>query len=105
MLLDEHVAWRLSRSFGEDFEMDTVGRRGWKGKKNGELLTLAREAGFDVLLTTDRGIPHQQNLAKFGMAIVSVKTPSNRLRDVAPIVEGGLERIRQAKPAEVSGLP
>jgi predicted nuclease of predicted toxin-antitoxin system len=34
---------------------------GWADKKNGELLALAEEAGFDVLVTTDQNLLHQQN--------------------------------------------
>lgn len=105
VLLDEHVDWRLSRSFGEGFEVDTVDWRGRKGKRNGELLTLARKAGFDVFLTTDRGIAYQQNVAASRIAIVSVGSRSNRLRGVFPIVEGGLKKIRQAEPGEVTKLP
>jgi predicted nuclease of predicted toxin-antitoxin system len=35
---------------------------GWSSKKNGELLTLAEAAGFEMLVTTDRNLLHQQNL-------------------------------------------
>jgi hypothetical protein len=34
--------------------------RGWDRVSNGELLKLAEDAGFDVLLTTDKGIRYQQ---------------------------------------------
>ncbi len=44
--------------------------RGWDALRNGELLTVAEAAGFDVLLTTDRNIRHQQNLAGRTIAIV-----------------------------------
>ena len=43
-------------------EAVTVAARGWAGTKNGALPALAA-AEFDVLLTLDRGIEHQQNLA------------------------------------------
>ena len=36
--------------------------RGWDTLTNGELLAAAEAAGFEVLLTTDRHIRHQQNL-------------------------------------------
>jgi hypothetical protein len=32
-----------------------------KGKQNGELLKAAEAAGYNVLLTVDQGIPHQQS--------------------------------------------
>jgi len=35
---------------------------GWAGIKNGELLRLA-SASFDVFLTVDRNIEHQQDVA------------------------------------------
>ena len=43
---------------------------GWDMLKNGELLSAAEAAGFDVLLTTDRNIRHQQNLQGQRLAIV-----------------------------------
>jgi hypothetical protein len=44
--------------------------RGWDILKNGELLEAAEAAGFDVIVTTDRNIRHQQNLAGRRLAIV-----------------------------------
>ena len=44
--------------------------RGWDRVSNGELLKVAEAAGFDVLLTTDKGIRYQQNLAGRKTAIV-----------------------------------
>jgi hypothetical protein len=41
---------------------------GWADKKNGELLALAEQAGFDVLVTTDQNLLHQQNLRGRKMA-------------------------------------
>jgi hypothetical protein len=43
--------------------------------RNGELLDAAEAAGFDVLLTTDKNIRHQQNLAKRRLAIVVICRP------------------------------
>jgi hypothetical protein len=44
--------------------------RGWDRISNGELLNVAEAAGFDVLLTTDKRIRYQQNLAGRKIAIV-----------------------------------
>ncbi len=44
--------------------------RGWDRISNGELLKAAEAAGFDVLLTTDKRIRHQQNLMGRKIAIV-----------------------------------
>jgi len=37
---------------------------------NGELLTEAEAAGFEVLITTDKNLPYQQNLAGRNIAVV-----------------------------------
>jgi predicted nuclease of predicted toxin-antitoxin system len=50
-------------------ECETV-RRAWYGSKNnGELLTLAEDV-WDVLLTSDRRIKYQQNMAGRKVAVV-----------------------------------
>ena len=43
---------------------------GWDTFKNGDLLTAAEAAGFDVLVTTDKNLRYQQNLTGHAIAIV-----------------------------------
>jgi hypothetical protein len=43
---------------------------GWDKLVNGELLKVAEEAGFEVLLTTDKNMASQQNLKSRTIAIV-----------------------------------
>ena len=43
-------------------EVNRAFQLGWAGKKNGELLALAQASGFDILVTTDQNLRHQQNL-------------------------------------------
>ncbi len=49
--------------------------RGWDSLSNGELLKAAEEAGFDVLLTTDKNIQYQQNLTGRRIAVVVLGNP------------------------------
>ena len=100
MLLDENLPRRLTREFDEDHEAQTVGQCGWKGKENGELLGTA-ESEFDVFLTTDQGIPHQQNLAQIELGIVILRARSNRLADLKPLMNAVNRRIRELKAGEV----
>ena len=44
--------------------------RGWDTLSNGELLDAAEAAGFELLLTTDKRIRYQQNLARRRISIV-----------------------------------
>jgi len=50
-------------------ESQTVRQAGLGSKKNGELLTLA-EGRWDVLLTSDRNIKHQQNMTGRSVSIL-----------------------------------
>jgi hypothetical protein len=44
--------------------------QGWDKFRNGELLDAAEAAGFEVLLTTDKNLPYQQNLSMRKIAVV-----------------------------------
>ncbi|NJO17974.1 MAG: hypothetical protein HC877_20280 [Thioploca sp.] len=48
----------------------TVGEMGWAGKNNGELLKLAEEV-FEVLVTADKSIQHQQNFTSRSLILVT----------------------------------
>lgn len=66
VLLDEHLPLDLAAEL-VGHEVSTVRDEGWTGMKNGELLATAAAAGFEVLVTNDRGIEHQQIIA--GLAL------------------------------------
>ena len=55
----------------------TAQSRGWDTLSNGALLNAAEDAGFELLLTTDRRIRYQQNLRVRRVALV-VLTGSTR---------------------------
>jgi len=42
--------------------VDTLAEKGWSDKDNGELLDLADREGYEVFVTTDENLRHQQNL-------------------------------------------
>jgi hypothetical protein len=104
VLLEENVDRRLKRLFGDRFEVVTVGERGWNGEKNSELLRLA-EQEFDVLMTMDRNLEHQQDLSAFALGVILIIAKSNRLSDVEPAmpeVNGMLGQVRPGGLAVVS---
>lgn len=100
VLLDENLPRRLTHEFGENVEARTVGQCGWKGKENGELLRLA-ETEFDVFITTDQGIPHQQNLSKLRLGIVILQAHSNRLPDLKPLMQTVNSQIQDMEEGKV----
>jgi hypothetical protein len=44
--------------------------RGWEELANGELIDAAEQAGFEVMVTTDKNIHYQQNLTARRIALV-----------------------------------
>jgi hypothetical protein len=58
------------RPYLEGHTVRTAAQQGWDKLRNGDLLTAAEEAGFDILLTTDKNMRYQQNLADRKIAIV-----------------------------------
>jgi predicted nuclease of predicted toxin-antitoxin system len=74
---------------------------GWKGTKNGELLRRTADAGFEVLVTMDRKLRHQQNLRGIPFGIVLVRARTNRLEDLLPLVPALLVAIAEVRPGEI----
>ena len=72
-------------------------KRGWDRLSNGELLTIAEAAGFELLLTTDKRIRYQQNLTNRRIAIVVLGNSTWR------IVRRYLNRIDLAVNAATPG--
>ena len=99
-LLDENMPKALIRLFAPEVEAWTVPQRGWSGLKNGKLLTAA-SAEFDALITTDQGIPHQQNLSRYDIGIVLMEAKSNRIEDLAPLVPDVKAQISSVAPSTV----
>lgn len=65
-------------------EVSTAFERGWSTLKNGDLLAAAEKNGFAVLVTTDKNLRYQQNLAARSIAIVVLGTTSwPRIRTAA----------------------
>ncbi len=104
VLFDENLNRRLRAFFTEEFEVITTAERGWSGKSNGELLELA-EKEFDVMLTTDKGLPHQQNLARFELAVVLLRAGSNAYENLAPLMDEAVAVLASTAPGTVTRVP
>jgi hypothetical protein len=59
---------------------------GWGSTRNGGLLRLAVDGEFDVFLTVDRKLQHQQNLPTFDIAVVVLVAAGNKLADLRPLM-------------------
>lgn len=74
---------------------------GLKGRKNGELLRDAELAGYDVLLTVDQGISHQQNPAGRKLSIIAIRSRTNQLEDLLPFVDAALKALEETIPGQI----
>ena len=54
----------------KDHVVEEARARGWDTLRNGDLLDAAEAAGFEVFVTTDQNIQHQQDLTNRKIAIV-----------------------------------
>src|SRR5215216_36055 len=104
LLLDENLDWRLRRDLA-GHHVDSVPLIGWAGIENGEFLRKAVEGGFNVLITMDSNMVHQQNLAKYPIAVVALRAPSNRLGDIRPLIPALLASLSHIKAGTVTFLP
>jgi len=84
------------RTFLSGHTVKTAYELRWSTLSNGEMIRAAEEAGFEVLLTTDKNLVHQQNLRSHKLAIVILsqarwKLVQQRMKEI-------VAAIGQAKP-------
>ena len=83
----------------------TAYEQGWSQLRNGELIAAAEEAGFEVFVTTDKNLKHQQHLAVRRLAIVVLLTTSwPRIQSHLPAVIAAIDQAQRGSYREV-GVP
>src|SRR3989442_3756176 len=76
ILLDKNVPVGVRR-FLPKHQVQTLVEMQWPDQlENGELLKMAEQAGFDLLVTSDQNIRYQQNLAGRKLALVALGSKS-----------------------------
>ncbi len=59
-----------------DHTVETVYERNWATLQNGVLLDTAEQEGFEVFITTDKNLKHQQNFSNRVLAVIVLGTTS-----------------------------
>ena len=77
--------------------MDRSAEKGWELLGNGELIRRAEEHGYEVIVTTDQNMRHQQNLAGRRLGIVVL------MATAWPRVQHRIEEIRAAVGEVLAG--
>jgi len=102
VLLDTCVPKRLARDFpGHDIRH--ASEMGWSDLDDGPLLS-AMAGRFDALVTVDKNLPHQQNLATRPFAVLLLRAHSNRLTDLARLVPKLRAALKRVAPGQVIEL-
>ena len=96
VLLDHSTPSPLGRFLTEHLVTEAM-ERGWERLSNGDLLSEAERAGFEVLITADKNIRYQQNLTGRKIAIVELSTPR------WPVVRLNVEQVILAVNAATPG--
>lgn len=99
VLLDECLPRKLKREVEAD-TVKTAPEMGWASTKNGALLRLA-EQDFDVFLTNDQNLEHQQNLKKLDLAVVVLVADTNDIADLKPLMPAANETIKKISAGEI----
>jgi predicted nuclease of predicted toxin-antitoxin system len=100
LLLDENVPRQLTNLF-DQHEARRVRYQGWLELENGELLEAMREAGFEVLVTTDVSIYNQQKAHLHGVAILILRVFNNKIESLEPLIAEAQLTAHQLSPGEV----
>ncbi len=72
--------------------IDTVYEQGWSTLTNGRLLSIAEQAGYDVLITTDQNLRYQQDLRRRRLAILVLGSTSwPRIRERVDEIQAAVD--------------
>ncbi|MDB5295342.1 MAG: hypothetical protein JWO31_1325 [Phycisphaerales bacterium] len=99
ILLDENLPHELRRLIA-GHDVYTCRYMGWDGVQNGALLARASAAGFDALVTTDRGIEYEQNPGALAVGVLILHAKSNGIRHLRPLIPALLAALATS-PARV----
>ena len=98
-LLDECVDRRFARHI-VGHEVRTAAQMALRGASDQSLL--ARAAGeFDVLITVDRSLPHQQNLASSPLMLVVLESRTSRLADLLELLPSLHAELANVRPGTI----
>ena len=94
VLFDQGTPLPLRRHLPEN-SVDTAAEKGWSDVDNGALIDRAEQEGYEVLVTADQNMRHQQNLRNRRLALIVL------LSTAWPRIQLRTEEIRAA----IDGIP
>lgn len=102
ILLDHNLNWRLWELL-QPHEVRTTRQMRWDDLDNGELLSVAQPE-FDVMLTTDANLYHQQKVANYDLAVIVLRAYQNSIHALEPLMNKVVDLLDDVKPGETHYL-
>lgn len=99
ILFDHCVPKPLLRQLS-GHEIKTAYQMGWEALKNGKLLDAA-QIEFDVLLTVDQNMTHQQHIEGRSLAVVVLIAHDNRVITLLPLMPDLIALLLVIEPGKV----
>ncbi len=100
LLLDECLPRRIKNHLKE-FDVFTVGEKGWSSLKNVNLLKAAIADNFDILLTVNKKLKYEQNIKLFDIAIVVFDVIRNKEEDIIPLLSNFKSQINKFEKRKI----
>ena len=91
VLLDENLPVKFKYRLQDVCEIYTVTDKGWNALENGDLINSMQNDAFDYLITSDKNLQYQQNLAKYSIGFIILNVTDNNYESILPM----LEKIKQ----------
>jgi hypothetical protein len=98
VLFDHNVPSPLAR-FLRAYEIKLADEMGWATFQNGQLLSAAERAGFEVLLSGDQTIKYEQSMTGRKIRVVSMS--DNHWPIVKDYVDAILKAVATVNPGEI----
>ena len=102
VLFDNGTPRTLARYLIDRHAITEARARGWEELDNGELLAQAEAAGFQVLVTTDKNLRYQQNLADRKIAVIVLG--QQQWPHVRPHIQRVVDAVNAATPGSFADV-
>jgi len=100
ILIDENLPIKLKAGL-TGYNVFTVRDMNWNSVKNGKLLKLAIENGFETFITSDKNLQYQQNIKKIGIVLVVLDVLFLKWILIEPLIPKITETLPTVKKGNV----
>jgi predicted nuclease of predicted toxin-antitoxin system len=95
ILLDESLPRKLKNDFRTEHEIWTVRDKGWLSKKNGELLGLMINDGFELFVTADQNLQYQQRVENLQIRIAVLRGKDNTRSTLQKLIPLLFDKLKE----------